>query len=305
MISLTLITALLIDRIIGEPKRWHPLVGFGNLATCLERYFNTKPSSHFSIIIGGICFLALVSPFVVLCFFITKNMAYSYVVSIFILYWAIGHQSLREHINIVKNHLINNDVEQAQQSLSMIVSRQTEGLDQTQIVQATIETGLENGSDAIFAPIFWFCLFGIPGVVTYRLCNTLDAMWGYRNEQFNYFGRCAARCDDVLNFIPARLVALSYALLGNTKSAMYCLRTQSKTLKSPNAGPVMTAGAGSLHIKLGGPAYYHGKLMQKPIFGSGSLAKTKDIDRSLTLIFNTLALWCLAIIAIELVIHYI
>ena len=305
MIFLILITALVADRFLGELNDYHPLVGFGNLANRFEKLCNNKPDSLRSILIGGIGVLILVIPFVFICFLLTSHLTQSWWIDIIVLYWAIGHQSLREHVNVVKKHLSQGQLSEAKQSLSMIVSRQTDELDQTQVVQATIETGLENGSDATFAPIFWFFVLGAPAVVAYRLCNTLDAMWGYRNERFNYFGCIAARCDDILNYIPARLVALSYALLGNTKNALSCWKNQSKSLNSPNAGPVMTSGAGSLTITLGGPAYYHGKLMQKPLFGSDKPPEITDIDRSLKLLTKTLIAWCLVIALTELVIFYL
>jgi len=160
-----------------------------------------------------------------------------------------------------------------------------------QITQATIETTLENGNDAIFGVIFWFCVFGTPAVILYRLCNTLDAMWGYRNQRFNHFGRFTARLDDVMNYIPARLVAMSYALLGNTKQALHSWSTQARSLSSPNAGPVMCAGAGSLNIRLGGPAYYHGQWKEKIFFGTHTVPVTNDIQRALNLIFHTIVLW--------------
>ena len=127
-------------------------------------------------------------------------------------------------------------------------------------------------------------------------------MWGYRNQRFNYFGRFAARLDDVLNYVPARLVALSYALLGNTQLALQCWKQQSPLLKSPNAGPVMTAGAGSLDICLGGPTYYHQVYTEKPYFGSEKVVTALDIERSLQLIRNTIILWCLAMGFVMLVI---
>jgi len=285
---------------LGEPRKFHPLVGFGNLASFFEKKLNNSPLSKKSILFGALSLFILITPFVFLSVIITYYFSPYNIVEILILYWAIGHQSLRQHINVVKNHLLNHETTQSQKSLSMIVSRQTSDLNEIQITKATIETGLENGSDAIFAPIFWFAVLGAPAVVAYRLCNTLDAMWGYRNERFNYFGRCAAISDDIFNYIPARLVALSYALFGNTANAIKCWKNQSPDLNSPNAGPVMTSGAGSLNVILGGPATYHGVLIQKPSFGSGNDPEAYDIDRSLLLILNTLLLWCVVITSIDL-----
>ena len=311
MLVITLFIALLLDLAFGEPRKYHPLVGFGNLATFLEKWLNASPDKQrtSSFFRGGIAVFILVTPFLVASYFLIIAIPWqwlTWMINITILYWAIGHQSLREHTFHVLSKLNGNDINASRQSLSMIVSRNTDQLDETQITQATIETVLENGSDAIFAPIFWFCLLeavaklGAPAVILYRLLNTLDAMWGYRNERFLYFGRVAARFDDALNYIPARLVAISYAFIGNTRLAFDCWKQQSPLLKSPNAGPVMTAGAGSLNIRLGGPAYYHEIYTKKPYFGSEVIPEIDDIKRSLNLVRNTLYLWCFIIALISI-----
>jgi len=285
-----------IDRLLGEPKQYHPLVGFGYLATRYEHRLNLPDkTSAIQFVIGLLGVALLVAPFVVITYFVSHYVLYSWPVDVLVLYWAIGHQSLNEHIALVRDALQENDLALARKRVGMIVSRDTAQLNESQVIKASVETGLENGSDAIFAPLFWFCLLGAPAVVLYRLVNTLDAMWGYKTTQFLYFGKSAARIDDVLNYIPARLVALSYALLGNTRLALHCWLKQAPKLNSPNAGPVMVSGAGSLDVKLGGPTFYHGELLDKPFFGSSNEVSREDIQRSLSLIFKTLILWCVLI----------
>lgn len=300
--SLTVISAIVLDRLAGEPRRFHPLVGFGNLASLIEKKLNTNARSKNSILRGFIALLILIIPFASLSLLLNQQLpTLVWLIDIVVLYWALGHQSLREHIFAVERDLRQHTLTDAKQSLAMIVSRDTQSLNEQQVTQATIETCLENGSDAIFAPIFWFLLLGTPGVILYRLCNTLDAMWGYRNDRYNYFGRAAARCDDLLNYVPARLVSLSYAILGKTRQALKCWFTQAPLLNSPNAGPVMCAGAGSLGLLLGGTAYYHGKRLEKAEFGCGRVPNVDDIRRSTTLILQTLFLWCSVTLTIELV----
>ncbi|MET0377713.1 MAG: regulatory signaling modulator protein AmpE, partial [Spongiibacteraceae bacterium] len=163
------------------------------------------------------------------------------------------------------------------------------------VSKAAVETVLENGSDAIFASLFWFAVAGLPGVVLHRAANTLDAMWGYRNARFNEFGCAAARIDDVLNLIPARLTAIAYALSGQCANALRSWRAQASSWSSPNAGPVMAAGAGALGLQLGGAAMYHGAMENRPALGFGRSAQAADIQRALTLLDRSLLLWLLAL----------
>jgi adenosylcobinamide-phosphate synthase len=156
---------------------------------------------------------------------------------------------------------------------------------------------LENGSDAVIASLFWFAVAGIPGVVLHRTANTLDAMWGYRNERFFYFGWAAARFDDVLNYLPARLTACAYALCGHCAHALRCWARQARYWSSPNAGPVMAAGAGALRIRLGGSASYGGVHEIRPTLGCDRDPRAQDIERALRLLDRSILL-CLALWAV-------
>jgi len=210
-----------------------------------------------------------------------------------ILYFAVGHYSLQQHALKVAHALEMGDIKRARQAVAMMVSRDTDNMDAKAVTQATVESVLENGNDATFAPIFWYCVTGSLGVVVYRLANTLDAMWGYKTERFLHFGYFSAKIDDALNYLPARLTALSYALSGCFAKALYCWRNQSHLLASPNGGPVMTSGAGAMNLRLGGPCIYHGALQNKPVFGCGEDVKRHSIGHSLQLIKKALYWWVL------------
>ena len=173
------------------------------------------------------------------------------------------------------------------------MSRDTAALDETGIARAAVESVLENGNDAICGALFWYALAGPAGAVGYRLANTLDAMWGYRTPRYERFGKVAARIDDVLNVLPARLCAASYALAGDAVTAWRCWRTQARHWDSPNAGPVMAAGAGALGLGLGGAASYGGHAETRPALGAGQAPRAADIGRACTLVRRAGVLWVL------------
>jgi adenosylcobinamide-phosphate synthase len=284
-----------LDQIFGEVPRWHPLVGFGQLASIVEDYFlsgaRTEPDPESLKMKGAISVAILIVPFFLLVHVLTKFNIIGPIVEVACVYLAIGHKSLVEHARNVATALQGGNLEEARHKLSLIVSRDTSVLDETGVARATIESVLENGNDAVYGAIFWFLLLGAPGVVAYRLSNTLDAMWGYKNERFLYFGWAAAKFDDLLNYIPARITAYIYGALGNFKQSMHCLQTQAPEWYSPNAGPVMAAGAGSLGLILGGPAIYHGVLKERPTLGEGKPPDVLDIERALQLMTRTFWVW--------------
>ncbi len=293
MLVLLLSAGMALDWLLGEVRRWHPLVGFGRLASLVEGYLNRGRMKR----IKGICaWMLVVLPPVILANALI-GIAYKFDpwlaagVHVLLLYFSLGLRSLRDHMLPIADTLAAGDLTQARQLTSRIVSRDTAHADATDIAKAAVESTLENGNDAVFGTLFWFLIGGGLGALLFRLANTLDAMWGYRNERFLDFGWMAARSDDALNWIPARLTALSYLLLGQHRTAWYCWRTQSQAWPSPNAGPVMSAGAGALGLALGGGAMYDGIVEQRPPLGMGRVAVATDIHRAWLLVMRTCLLW--------------
>jgi adenosylcobinamide-phosphate synthase len=282
-----------LDALLGEPRRRHPLVAFGRLANRIELRFNRAGRGWRSH--GVTAWVLAVVPLTLLATLLSWLPLVGWLVEILALYCALGMRSLGEHVLPVAQALRGDDLATARQRVGYLVSRQTDELDATAVARAGTESVLENGSDAVFAAIFWFAVAGAPGVVLYRLSNTLDAMWGYRNERFERFGWAAARIDDVLNYIPARLVALTYAVLGKTRVALRCWRQQAPKWDSPNAGPVMAAGAGALGVQLGGPAIYHGELHERAALGEGVPADADAIERGWNLVQRGVWLWLLVL----------
>lgn len=301
MLSIVVIlVALTLDRFFGEPKRFHPLVGFGNIATRVEAKLNTPHSFKF---IWGLLALMLLCVIPALSIYLLADVfgQFAWLLDIGIVYLAIGFSSLRLHSSRVKKALDNEGLSAARERVAMMVSRDTEQMNEEQIASATIESTLENGSDSTYAVIFWYLIGGLPAVVLYRLTNTLDAMWGYRTERYEQFGKAAARLDDVLNFIPARITAVFYAFSGHASKAFESWRKHAHLLASPNGGPVMSSGAGSLNLRLGGPSYYHGEYTNKPYFGGEQAPNANDIKRANQLITRSLFYWLvLASVAIFL-----
>ncbi|CAD6508695.1 Cobalamin biosynthesis protein CobD [Paraburkholderia hiiakae] len=294
------VAGVAVDRWLGEPRRAHPLVAFGRYANRIEARLNTGRRGR---PLGLLAWLAAVAPTVVvaalLCALLPWPLAWALHVAL--LWFALGARSLTEHIAPIGAALARRDLAAARELTGRIVSRDTGEADATALSRAAVESALENGNDAIFGALFWFAIAGGPGALAFRLANTLDAMWGYRTPRFLRFGWAAARIDDVLNWIPARLTAASYALLGDTRMALRCWREQAHRWESPNAGPVMAAGAGSLNVLLGGAAVYHGKLEERPALGAGSPPRAQHVDAALRLVERTTILWLAALLALAFV----
>ncbi|MCP4933278.1 MAG: cobalamin biosynthesis protein [bacterium] len=286
---IAVLAALTLDYLLGEPKRWHPLVGFGQLASWVEQKFNVHESAGMSA--GLLAAFILIAPLTLLTYLIASYLPVPISFEMLILYLALGGRSLVEHADQVHHALVAGNTNEARRFTGYLVSRDTSNMCERDMSRATIESTLENGCDAVFAPLFWFLIGGTPAALCYRLANTLDAMWGYRTKRYVHWGWAAARFDDVLGFIPARLTAFTYALAGHFNDALSCWRAQASSWKSPNAGPVMSSGAGALTLQLGGPASYHGNLQERPVLGKGLQPGVGDINRATRLLQRGMLVW--------------
>lgn len=291
-IALLVVAGVVLDLLLGEVPRWHPLVGFGRCADVVERLLNRGGQRFVRGLLG---WLLLVLPGAALAYVLGTHGWPGLALQAGLLYFCIGLRSLREHNLPIAEALQQGDLPRARQLTGRIVSRDTQNAEAADLAKASSESLLENGNDAVFGTLFWFVLAGGPGALLFRLANTLDAMWGYRNARFLVFGRVAARIDDALNWLPARLTAASYTLLAATpadkRRALHCWRTQAPAWPSPNAGPVMASGAGALGLALGGAATYDGVIEQRPPLGLGRAAGATDIRRAWRLVAATCALW--------------
>lgn len=301
--GLIIITAIAVDYALPEPKHYHPLAGFGTLAAGLEERFNQAKNTLSNRFLGLFALLLLVTPLPLAVLFIDNHLIDSgwphFMFSTLLLYGVIAPHSLEQHARAVQQAMRDHNLSKARQKCSFIVSRDTVSLDQTALSRATIESVLENGNDALFGPLFWFLITGASGALVYRLVNTLDAMWGYKNQRFQAFGWAAARLDDLMNWVPARCCSLCYSLAGRCRQGLVCWRRQAPAMSSPNAGPVMASGAGALNLTLGGAAIYQGITQYRPTLGYGPAPNPEDIQRAICLLRRAIFLFSIFVLTVE------
>ena len=309
-VAVLMVAGVLLDFLLGEARRWHPLVGFGNLAMALERNLNRGGSRFWrGVAAWALAVLPLTAIAALLVWLAAPLSVWlMYALHAVMLYFALGLRSLRDHNLPIAEALAREDLPGARLLTARIVSRDTTGASEIELTKASAESLLENGNDAVFGTLFWFIVAGGPGAVMFRMANTLDAMWGYRTPRLLRFGCAAARLDDALNYLPARLTALSYVLLApglqGKRRAWACWRAQAPAWSSPNAGPVMASGAGALGVQLGGAAIYDGEIEERPPLGQGEPATGADIARAWHLVVRTTALWLSCALVAAFILEY-
>jgi adenosylcobinamide-phosphate synthase len=273
---IALALGFLLDQLLGDPEGWpHPIVGFGWLISFMEKRLN---KGRYLIAKGALMSLTLVFS---TYFIATKSLEFleqtqpvlgGISTAIFVFY-CLSAKTLRNEVQLVFNSL-GISVENGRKQLSRIVGRDTNTLNPQQIRTAALETLSENLSDGIIAPLFWFALLGLPGMLTYKMINTLDSMIGYKNDRYLLFGRFAARLDDVANFVPARLTAFIMLIVSNQTGKLKTVFQNGKNHASPNSGYPEAALAAILNCQFGGPNYYVGILVDKPFIGE----KERDLN---------------------------
>ncbi|WP_459984143.1 cobalamin biosynthesis protein [Nocardioides sp. AN3] len=272
------------DRLLGDPRRYHPVAGFGTLAGALESrtYADSRRHgvAHTAVLVVGAVALgaglerAAAPP-----------LARTLVTAVAT--WAVlGGRSLEREAAAVHRHLADEDLPVARRRLTHLVGRDTSQLDESQISRAVVESVAENTSDAVVAPLIWGALCGVPGLLGYRAANTLDAMIGHRSARYERFGWAAARLDDVLNLPGSRLSGLLTlaARPARAGQAWRAWRRDAGRHPSPNAGVVEAAFAGSLGIRLGGTNTYDGSRVEhRAVLGDGRPPERDDVARAIVL----------------------
>lgn len=270
---IALLMAFLLDKLLGDPL-WlpHPVVAFGHMIAFFEKRWNQKTNR----VLKG----SLSSSILIVLVFIAGGAAihYAYEVntivgcvleSIFIFYCIAGTTLIKEGKQVFQV-LEKEGVEYGRKQVSRIVGRDTAAMSEQQIKKATLETLAENLSDGVVAPLFWYLIAGVPGMLAYKMINTLDSMIGYKSERYLYYGRFAARVDDVVNFIPARITAFLMALVSHQKRSFQFIARYGRAHSSPNSGYLEAALAGILNVQFGGTHDYFGKPVVKPFIGENN-----------------------------------
>ncbi|TGK14931.1 adenosylcobinamide-phosphate synthase CbiB [Leptospira kmetyi] len=269
-------TSIVFDLIFGDPRNLpHPVRAIGKLARSLERIFRSFCRSEriagilTSLLVYSVSFWV---PFYVVFYADKVHWILGAFLSAVIVYTTIAIRDMIDHSKEVYEALSQNDLVSAREKVSRIVARDTENLDESEIIRACLESTAESLVDGITAPLFYAVLGGPAWAMFYRSVNTLDSLFGYKNELYKKFGNFPARMDDIANFLPARitsciLVFASFLLGYNFKNSLYILRRDGRKHPSPNSGLAEAAVAGALEIQLGGINFYGGKENVKPKLG--------------------------------------
>ena len=277
---IVLVGGFLLDCLLGDPHNpWHPICLIGYLISFLKKkirkLFPKQPKGEFY---GGlvmavlVLFISTAVPIVLLKAAKWIHPYLALVLEIIMCYQLLAARSLRDESMKVYHALHQHDIEGARKAVSMIVGRDTQRLDAAGIAKAAVETVAENASDGVIAPMIFIAIGGVPLGFFYKAVNTMDSMVGYKNEKYLYFGRAAAKLDDVMNYVPSRISGLlmvaSAALTGgDAKRAWHIFCRDRYNHASPNSAQTEAACAGALGLQLAGDAWYFGERYHKPTIG--------------------------------------
>ena len=302
--TIALVSAVFLDLLLGDP-RWffHPIRLIGSLISALEKRLldpdkrDVKKEIRNGIFLVFLVILISVIPVILIMFFTYRiNRILGIVTEVILTFYMLAARSLFDESMKVSKDIKKGDLIRAKEDLSMIVGRDTDRLEEEGVIRAAVETVAENTSDGVIAPLLYAIIGGPVAAFLYKAVNTMDSMVGYKNEKYEYFGKAAAKTDDVLNFIPSRISALLMIAssficrlfsdkYSGIKAFKIWIRDRRKHT-SPNSAQTESVCAGALGILLGGPSYYGGILKEKPFLGDDKRAiENEDIKRANVLMF--------------------
>ena len=298
---LAVILGFILDLIVGDPHwLYHPIRLVGHLISGLEKLLRRIfPKTEQGELIAGGFLLVLtagITTAVAWGLLLAADLVHPYLrfaLEVIMCYWVLATKSLKTETMKVYDALKEGDLKKARFAVSMVVGRDTEVLDDIGVTKAAVETVAENASDGVIAPLLFLMIGGAPLGFFYKAVNTMDSMVGYKNDKYLYFGRAAAKFDDVLNYIPARLSGMlmcgAAAFCGmDLKNAWRIYWRDRYNHSSPNSAHTEATAAGAMHIQLAGNAYYFGKLYEKPTLGDPDRpVEYEDIPRVNRLLYAT------------------
>jgi adenosylcobinamide-phosphate synthase len=273
-----------LDALLGDPRKLHPVAGFGQAASALERRLyrpDRTAGAAYAALAVGVPVLAGVAATLG-----TRHRPLARAVLVAAGTWTVlGGHTLRREAVVMSKSLRRADIPAARRRLGHLCGRDPSALDEPELARATVESVAENTSDAVVAPLFWGAVAGLPGLLGYRAANTLDAMVGHRSPRYQRFGTPAARLDDVLNLMPSRLTALltiaaAPLVRGDRSRAWRIWRRDRNDHPSPNAGQCESSMAGALGVRLGGRNVYFGRSEVRPFLGDGPRPEARHIRRA-------------------------
>jgi adenosylcobinamide-phosphate synthase len=279
-----LLLGAVADALFGDPRRGHPVAGFGRVAAALEaRCYADRRSAgvlYAAALVGGAAGLGVLAERVA-----ARRPGAGVALTGLATWAALGGSSLAGHGAALARELVAGDLAAARTRLPSLCGRDPAALDAAGMARAGTESMAENTSDAVVAPLLWGAVAGVPGLLAYRAVNTLDAMVGYRSPRYRRFGWASARLDDVANLVPARVSALLFAGIapavgGSPRRALASWCRDGSAHPSPNAGPVEAAAAGALDVTLGGRTIYPHGVEERPRLGSGPSPAPADLARA-------------------------
>ena len=285
---LAVLTGFLLDSLLGDPAGWwHPVCLIGKLISACEKFLHCIfPESKAALTSAGVilwflvCGISFIIPLWLLWMLAHIHPVLAWIANTIFCYQIFARKCLAdagEEVYIA----LGRSLEDGRKAVSMYVGRDTQALDETGVIKATVETIAENTTDGVIAPMIYMLIGGAPLGFLYKAVNTLDSMVGYHNRQYEYFGKFSAKMDDLFNFIPARLAAICMIagaglLHFDNQNALRIFRRDRKNHKSPNSAQTESVCAGALHIQLAGDASYFGQKMEKPFIGEPD----RPIDRN-------------------------
>lgn len=274
---IALIIGWLLDLLIGDPARLpHPIVWFGKMIAFGEHRLNR---GNHRMLKGGLMSIGLIVLVFAVTWFLCHQLS-MIVIDVIIIFYCLAGTTLIREVRAVFLAL-DRSLDEGRQQVARIVGRDTSELSAQEVRTAALETLAENLSDGVIAPLFWLAILGAPGMLAYKMVNTLDSMIGYKTERYKDFGCWAAHIDDVANYIPARLTAFLMILATGRLGLLRFVWKYGRNHASPNSGYPEAALASILNCRFGGPHYYFGQLFDKPYIGDNDrLLNTEDMKKA-------------------------